>query len=467
MNIQTLKLSQLKAAAYNPRKISDRALERLEKSIDAFGLVEPIIVNKRSGFTVVGGHQRLKILEKRGASTVECVVVDLPPGREKLLNVALNNPNLAGTWDEKALQEMLEELAGDEVDVELTGFDASQLAEFTALSKADKPDAPDPDLVPAAPPDPVSQPGDIWYLGTHTIVCGDATKPEIYQAMKFRKAQLVFTDPPYGVDYVAPSGKHAKIANDAAAGDRLSVLLTSVFKRLAAATSHNAAFYVWHASATRDDFAFALKAAGLEERQYIIWAKPSFSLGHSDYQWAHEPCFYAAKAGQRPLWTGDRAQHTVWRVVAKSGDTLSAWVGPGILLSDGAGDEISVTPGNRLGKSKSLRRIRVAQGKQALLSSGFSDTTVWEVGRDRAPDHPTQKPVELARIAITNSSRTGDLVLDPFLGSGSTLMGAEISGRICFGIELEPRYVDVAVRRWQLFTGKKAKNLVRSKITIA
>lgn len=469
MKIRRLKIADLRPAAYNPRRISPAALARLERSIDTFGLVDPIVVNRRTGWTVVSGHQRLKVLAKRGATAVDCVIVDLSPAREKALNVALNNPSIAGEWDERALAKLLRELQGPDLD--LTGFDVDEVDKILRGVEADDDrDEQDLDAAPALPRRAVSRPGDVWELGPHVVVCGDSTRAETYEAFGAggRRAQVLFTDPPYGVSYQAQSGKHARIKNDEAAGDDLATFLSQVLQRAVPLTAKTAAFYVWHASSTREEFALAMKGAGLQERQQIIWAKPGFVLGRSDYQWSHELCFYASRAGISPYWAGGRAAPTVWRVAVREGDTLKAWIGPGLALSDGAGDEVTILPGNHTGTSKSARRIRVARGKQILLAGDTESSTVWEVSRDRAPDHPTQKPVELALIALRNSSRPGEAVLDPFLGSGGTLVAAQHLERICWGVELEPAYVDVVIARWQKMAGggRRARNRTRPDVRI-
>lgn len=261
---------------------------------------------------------------------------------------------------------------------------------------------------------------------------------------------MVFTDPPYGVDYESSKGE--KVAADDLVFDGLSELIQAVLGRALDFTDKQAAFYIWHASATRDDFAAAIKAAGLQELQYIIWAKPTPVLGWADYHWSHEPCFYACRSGKRPAFYGDRAGSTVWRV-ASGAPTRGVVLGPGVVVTDGQGGNLHLAP--RPPKRK-LRHYRVEPG-QSLVITGEGPGDLWEVARDTDRLHPTQKPVELARRAILNSSREGEIVLDPFLGSGSTLVGAETTERRCFGVELDPRHVDVAVARWERLTESKAE----------
>ena len=270
-----------------------------------------------------------------------------------------------------------------------------------------------------------------------------------------RKAQLVFTDPPYGVDY--EDGKGRKIKNDALGRDSLASFLTAAFKAAVDAAASDAAFYIWHASATRADFEHAMKAAGLEERQYLIWAKPALVLGHADYQWNHEPCFYASRAGVKAAFYGGRAETTLWRFAAADGDDTAITLGPGVLISDGKGAELTVTAG---AGPRKLRHVRVEKGKAVRLTDAQGQGTVWEVARDSQQTiHPNQKPVELALRAIENSTQPGQVVLDLFGGSGSTLMAAEAAGRSAFMVEMDPRYADQILARWEKATKAKAEKL--------
>jgi DNA methylase len=199
-----------------------------------------------------------------------------------------------------------------------------------------------------------------------------------------------------------------------------------------------------------------MNAAGLIERQYLIWVKPGNVLGHADYQWQHEPCFYASKGNTKPTFYGDRAQSTVWHVQAggNAGD-VAATIGNGILILDGKGGKIYVQ--SSVPKNRKIRQLRLTNGVSAHLSgSDRKDGTVWEVARDMGCLHPTQKPVELARRAMQNSSKEGELVLDCFLGSGTTLVAAELLRRRCYAIELDPIYAQVAIERWERVSGKKA-----------
>jgi DNA modification methylase len=262
----------------------------------------------------------------------------------------------------------------------------------------------------------------------------------------------VHTDPPYGVSYEAQSGKFAEIAGDGKRNDELVALLRAAFQNMAARTLDDAAWYIWHASTTREDFAYAMKEAGLLERQYLVWVKPAAVLGRSDYRWGHEPCFYASKDGHTPAFYGDRTNETVWRVAARTKDGPAGIVGQGTYLQTGQGDGIFLTA--RPPKGKKARSYRLNLGETMTLATTSAAGTVWEISRDHAAAHPTQKPVELPRRAILNSTKPGQVVLDAFLGSGSTLIAAELTGRRCFGTELDPKYAAVTLDRWARTTEK-------------
>ena len=189
-----------------------------------------------------------------------------------------------------------------------------------------------------------------------------------------------------------------------------------------------------------------MTAAGLMENQYIIWVKNGIALGHADYQWAHEPCFYASRAGVKPRFFGDRAQHTVWRATTSEDGYAATTLGNGLVLTDGTGGKLYLA--EKEPKGKKMRYVRMTPGQVLSIIQEDRGNTVWEVARETGTLHPTQKPVELARRAIENSSQPGEIVLDFFGGSGSTLLAAELTGRRCYSTELDPVYCDVAISRY-------------------
>lgn len=471
--VRTVKrsIAALRRAGYNPRRITEKAKAGLRTSMARFGVVQPPVVNKRSAAkgwpegseeTIVGGHQRIAILEEDGVREVDVVVVDLDPTEEKALNVALNSTKIAGAFTE-GLGSLLQEIKLKAPDLHsallMPGMKAGAAELDQAAGKSLE--AIDEASLQKKARTRV-KPGDVWLLGDHRLVCGDATVPDVVAAaMNGHLADLVHTDPPYGVAYEAPSGQFDVIAGDELSRDDLVALLRGSLELAVRHASDQAAFYVWHASATREDFAFAMKAVGLEERQYLIWAKPQIVLGRADYQWSHEPCFYSCKAGSSPKWYGDRSQPTVWRVAARTDDGPAVVLGPGLVVSDGDGHEVAV-----LGKipKRKLRTLRVPPGEAASVFASSEASTVWELARDPGkPVHPTQKPVALAARAVLNSSPPDGHVLDLFGGGGSTLLACEQLGRVAHVVELEAPYCDAIVARWEQLTGRKAKKAPKRK----
>lgn len=439
MNIVDKNVDEIIPYENNPRK-NDKAVPAVAKSIQEFGFKVPIVIDKNN--IIVNGHTRLKAAKKLGLETVPCIVADdLTPDQIRAFRLADNKVGEIATWDDDKLEEELTELTGI-IDMQDFGFE-----DFFSKEAQDTVQPGDDDVKePAAV---FVKPGDLWVLGRHKLLCGDATKDtDVDRIMAGEKAQLVHTDPPYGVSYVTQSGKYEMIKNDDKTGDDLlSTLLVPAFKEYVRNTDPDAAFYIWHASSTRRDFEDAMLAAGLLEKQYIIWAKPAPVLGHADYQWSHEPCFYGEKAGQHAHFYGDRTQRTVWMATIHSRAAMAASLAGGVVLTDGKGSKIYVSA--KTPKGKKLRYVRVSdEGQTVDLQPDSTVSTVWEIGRDSKTIHPTQKPLEIPIRAINNSSKPGDLVLDFFGGSGSTLIAAEKTGRRCNTIELDPKYCSAIIDRY-------------------
>jgi DNA modification methylase len=377
-------LDDLVPADYNPRTISEAALKGLSNSVDRFGLVEPVVWNKRTK-RVVGGHQRLKVLRSRGDVETDVVVVDLPAGEEKALNVALNNPHIAGDFTE-GLQDILGDIKTEMPDL----FDDLRLNDLWVEPERSV----SQDEVPDPPTDPVTTPGDLWELGRHRLVCGDSTSADdVAKALGGLDPFLMVTDPPYGVNYDPGwrdslsgrgSNKGSIIENDHRSGWRDAI---SLFP--------GAVVYLWHAAWFAAETNQSLKDSGFQVRSQIVWSKPSLQISRGHYHWQHEPCWYAVRNGATAKWAGDRKQSTIWGV------------------------EIIRGP--------------------------------------KRENHSNQKPVELMARPIRNHGAPGDVVYDPFLGSGTTMVAAEQLDRACLGLEISPAYCDVIVERWQNLTGEKAK----------
>ena len=460
IDMEVVSLEKINPVPWNPRKNlkpGDPEYEKIKRSLKEFGYVDPLVVNRRN-WNLVGGHQRLKIMKAEGMKEARVSMVDLDEQKEALLNIALNR--IRGRDDVPKLKSLIFELEGIGVDVTVAGLDLEEIAQL--LNRDHEPTTKD-DLVPDPPAEARAALGDVWELGEHRLFVGDATKPESYAALDLQthSPAMIFTAPPNGVSYNTKSGELEVIEDEEKRDDELLKMLTLAFKEAEKVAMTNAAFYIWHASITREDFGRALKAAGLMERQYLIWAKQSTGLGHSDYSWAHEPCFYASKQGSRPAFYGDRAQPTVLRATLTKGVETATTLGSGVVLLDGRGGSILVT--TKLPKAKKIRKIRLEGDQAAYLQiEGGMGSDVWEVAKAQNYKHPTQKPVELAVRSIQNSSKPGEVVLDMFCGSGTTVIAAEKTARRAFVFELDPRYADVIIARWEAFTNRKADKVTES-----
>ena len=461
-------VKDLSAAPYNPRTMSPEELVDLGKALRLYGDLSGVVFNKRTG-QLVGGHQRASTLEpgwkitaqpaKDKTGTVAAGFIETDFGRmtyrevdwseDKEMGANLAANRFGGHFNDAAVRKMIERLQTVKYDLTMTGFNAED------LEKLLRPEHHQADEIPEAPKRATSKPGIIYQLGRHRLLCGSATvRGGVSKLFGTEKAAMVFTDPPYGVSYKAQAGGFDVIQNDDLRGDRLMKLLRESLILAGENTTKRAAFYIWHASSTREDFAAALKAAGLQENQYLFWYKSGIVMGRADYQWAHEPCFYASKDGESPEFYGDRTQPTVWAFAAAKAMGMAVVIGQrGIVIQDGEGGRLLIS--TRIPTSKKFRAIRLEVGKTAYLQPESAQNTVWQVGKETDYVHPTQKPVELAIRAIENSSKPGQIIYDPFAGSGTTLAGAELTGRTAFLVELDPRYCDVIRERYARLTAPK------------
>lgn len=414
MNIKNIRVEEINPAPYNPRidlQPGDPEYDALKKSIEQFGYIDPLIWNEKTGH-LVGGHQRYKILMENKPKEITVSVVYLNEDEEKALNIALNK--ISGDWDEYKLEQVLLELKVANFDMSLTGFSDEELLEtLPSDTEIDTVEEDNFDVHKAL--DKIKEPetkyGDVWQLGRHILVCGDATKLEdVKKLMGENKAALIVTDPPYNVAVKSDSKKlnddgHASILNDEMAAAEFDEFLRAVFMNYSYVMNDQAAIYVFHPSSFQIAFENEMRNAGMEIRSQCVWVKNAASFGWSQYRYQHEPVFYAYKKGYSPAWYGDRKQTTVWK----------------------AGLETEIP----------------------------EPSTVWEISRGDVSKyvHPTQKPLELINIPIANSSKKGDIVLDFFGGSGSTLMTCEQTERQCRLLELDPYFCDVIKMRYQEATG--------------
>jgi DNA modification methylase len=453
MEIKRMCLAELVPSSYNPRKAlksGDREYEKLKRSIAEFGYVDPIIWNQGTG-RVVGGHQRLQVLKDMGVEEVEVSVVDLEDEREKALNLALNR--ITGEWDPEALIQLLEELGETNIDLSLTGFDMSEIEELLADRPAAEVHEDEFDIIEAieSSSEPATRPGDLWILGRHRLLCGDATKAEDYsKLMDGSQASMIFTDPPYNVNYEGGTKEKLTIRNDNLPADSFYRFLLDAFTNCIKVTAPGGAVYVFHADSEGSNFRGALAAAGWLVKQCLIWVKNQLVIGRQDYQWRHEPILYGWKPGAKHQWHGGRKQTTVIddgaRVSIEPHDGFSL-----ITFSTGPESVVLKVP-----------------SYEVIFQGDDSCTTVWRVDKPtRNAEHPTMKPVTLPARAIANSCQRGEIVLDPFGGSGSTLIAADQLDRTCFTLELDPVYCDVIAKRYVKWVGSvRDTHLIRDGVEV-
>ena len=424
-------IDELNPAEYNPRKRlqpGDEEYERLKTSIETFGYVDPIIINADG--TVIGGHQRLFVLRDLGYSEADVAVVDLSKADEKALNIALNK--IIGEWDEEKLAAIFAELDAEGYDLTLTGFGEDELSGLLSVTDADFVDMDKADEDVPEPADaPFSKPGDIWHLGNHRLICGDSTDRETYnRLLNGESVQLVVTDPPYNVDYEGTAGK---IMNDSMDSDAFRAFLNDMYSAVADVSAPGAGAYIFHADGEGVAFREEFERAGFLLKQCLIWVKNSFVLGRQDYQWRHEPILYGWKDGAAHYFTDKRNLATV---IDESGKP-----DPGTMSREDLEELVS------------LLYDAVEEEPTSII---YCDKPL------RNAEHPTMKPTRLIAKLIENSSKAGWIVLDPFGGSGSTLIAAEATGRKARLIELDPKFCDVIVKRYASVTEKTDITLVRN-----
>jgi len=414
MAIEAVDIDDLRPDPANPRRISEDELEALTRSLRQFGFVQPVLA-QREDRTVIGGHQRLTAARRLGLSTVPVTWLDISVEQARVLGLALNK--ISGSWDEQLLARLLGELqATPDLDLTLSGFDEDEvrdlLRSLDAREKRERPEMFDLDeALEEARRAPRTKPGDVWQMGEHRLLCGDATDPDdVARLLAGAAPTLLATDPPYGValdptwrdgvynglgpaekPYLRTKGhRNTTLSGDtrvdwADAFDLVPSLMVG---------------YIWHAGVHAAAVAAGLERVGFEIVSQVIWDKGLFAIGRSWYHWSHEPCWVVRRAGAKVRFLGSRDQATVWRAPS-----------PKMIMAGSA---------------------------------------------ERKEDHPTQKPLVLFETPIRNHLRPGGEVYDPFLGSGTALIAAERCGCRCCALEIDPIYVEVALRRWERFSGQTA-----------
>jgi DNA modification methylase len=396
LRVERLPVASLVPYAANARQHPPEQVAQLAASIGEFGFTVPVLVDDAG--VLIAGHGRILAARALGLEDVPAIRLShLTEAQARAYRLADNQLALNSAWDESLLAAELRALRTDEFDLGLIGFDGATLDRLLSEAEPDAPAAPagDPDVpAPEPPAEPVTRPGDLWLLGPHRLLCGDSTRAsDVARLLGGARPHLMVTDPPYGVNYDPEWRNEAGVSATMRTGKVAND--DRADWREAWALFPGDVAYVWHAGVHARTVIESLEAAGFVVRSQIVWAKSRFVLGRGDYHWQHEPCLYAVRKGATGHWQGARDQATLWPISA-------------------GGDE------------------------------------------DVATVHGTQKPVECMRRPIINNSTPGDGVYEPFCGSGSTTIAAETTGRVCFAMEIDPRYVDVALRRWQVFTGRAA-----------
>jgi DNA modification methylase len=381
--------------AKNARLHTAADVKIIAASIRKFGFTNPILIGPDG--TIIAGHGRVLAAKLLSLTEVPVMIAEGWSDEEKRAYCIADNQIAArASWDLEQLQNEISSLVKAEFDVGLLGFDTGALDEL--MKSVTQKITGDPEAVPAVPANPVTQPGDVWHLGRHRLACGDCTDCDtVATAMGGLNPSLMVTDPPYGVNYdpswrAKATGKGIRATGKVLNDDRADW-------REAWTLFPGDVAYVWHAGLHSGVVADSLVAVGFTLRSQIIWAKNHFTLGRSDYHWQHETCLYVVREGARSHWASDRKQSTLWEITGNNATNPD---------------------------------------------------------REKVWGHGTQKPVEAMKRPIEHNSVPGDVIYDPFLGSGTTLIAAEMIGRTCVGLELSPAYADVIIRRWQEYTGEMA-----------
>ncbi len=391
MKIELIASDKIIPYARNPRH-NTQAVAKVAASIKEFGFRQPIVVD--SDMVIIAGHTRLLAAQQLGIKKVPVHIAEgLTPAQVKAYRLADNRVAQEAEWDDELLAIELGELKEEGFSLDLTGFDSDELDKL--LADLGTEGLTDDDAIPDVPENPVTQPGDIWILGNHRLLCGDSARLDVVeQLLDGTLADMVFTDPPYNVNYTGSVtdkqlGVDRSIKNDNL-GQEFGAFLQDVCTNMLVVCK--GAIYICMSSSELHTLQQAFRNAGGHWSNFIIWAKNHFSMGHADYQRQYEPILYGWKEGNKHFWCGARDQGDVWFFNRPTTNTL----------------------------------------------------------------HPTMKPIELVQRAVENSSKSRDIVLDCFGGSGSTMIACEKTGRSARLIELDPKYCDVIVKRWEEFTGKES-----------
>jgi DNA modification methylase len=427
--IEQVAVSALVPYARNSRTHSDDQVAQIAASMREFGFTNPVLVDELGG--IIAGHGRVMAAKSLGLESVPCIrLAHLTAAQKRAYVIADNKLALNAGWDEAVLRSELAALKLDSFDLSLLGFSGDELD--TLNEPPDEEDGRDPDAAPSLLEKAHSRDGDVWVLGPHRVACGDATQADTWERLMGRElADCIWTDPPYNVAYESKAGK---IKNDDMSSADFLQLLRRSFAAMFGALKPGGAIYVAHADTEGLNFRRAFADAGFKLSGCLIWRKDSLVLGRSDYQWQHEPILYGWKPGSAHRWYGGRKQTTIQEL----GEDSPFWQQEDGTWAIKVGDQVLVVDG------------------KAHLMGEIPSSLIRCQKPSRSAQHPTMKPVALIEKQLRFSARPGDVVADAFGGSGSTLMAADRLGMVARLTELDPRYCDVIVRRWQNYTGRPA-----------
>jgi DNA modification methylase len=432
--IEHLATDALVPYARNSRTHSPEQVAQIAASITEFGFTNPVLIDADN--TLIAGHGRVLAAQQLGLATVPTIrLAHLSSAQRRAYVIADNKLAENAGWDMATLAREVEDLQADGYDIDLLGFGDDELADLLGTTNKDPDTGVDGSNIDDAPdvlPAPTTQTGDLWLLGQHRVVCGDSTsKQNVQRLMAGGGADMCWTDPPYNVAYETKAGK---IDNDDLSDKEFKAFLVAAFQAAFDALKPGAAIYVAHADTEGLNFRSAFSRAGFKLSGCLVWRKNALALGRSDYQWQHEPILYGWKPGAAHRWFGGRKQTTI--VEMPSAES------PFQLRPDG---KFEIQLGNS---------VMVVDGNATV--EDMLTSVILESKPSRSEGHPTMKPVALVERMLRNSAKKANVVLDLFGGSGSTLMAADRLGMCARLSELDPKYVDVIVTRWQQFTGKTA-----------
>lgn len=425
---ENVAIEKLKPYEKNARTHSPEQVDKIAKSIEQFGFINPVLIDGDYG--IIAGHGRVMGAKQVGMTEVPCIFVeDLTDTQKRAYILADNKLALDAGWDDEILKAELNFLKEVNFDITLTGFDMGEI-DLNATDIEFKED--DFDVDAELPAEPKAKLGDIYQLGRHRIMCGSSTNPhDVVKLVNNKLMDLCVTDPPYNVNYGSINetgyGKERnnanKILNDNMDDLSFYNFLLDFYTNMMSVLKDGGAFYIFHADSESLNFRGALKEAGGTVKETLIWVKNALVLGRQDYQWKHEPCLYGWKEGAGHYFIDDRCQTTVFE------------------------DDSAL---QKMSKEQLIQLVKQIQEEQTPC------TIIHENKPMKNDLHPTMKPINLIGRLVKNSSRENENVFDGFGGSGSTLIACEQLNRNAYLMELDPKYIDVQIKRWEEFTGKKA-----------